>query len=235
MVRTMVGEAALQAGIPVVFLHSSNQQPCAAWPFASQVADARFAFMPGYDLDVAVPFDQDAWEARLLDACADAAVVIAHSFGGPIAMRAALRRPDLVKALVLFEPAAYALGRGLYPIEAHIARMQPVLDRADRLAAPDFITEFIAAMTGTAPSRPASADALIAAERQRMLPGPWTLDTPAETGRPVLVITGEWNDEYELIAEKIPGSRHVILSGHGHRPQDHPLAGRTVLQFMQEF
>jgi hypothetical protein len=140
----------------------------------------------------------------------------------------------LVNALVLFEPAAYALGRGAYPIEAHIARMQPVLDRADRLDASDFITEFIVAMKGAVPTRLASAGALIAAERQRMLPGPWTLDTPAETGRPVLVITGGWNDEYELIAEKIAGSRHVILSGYGHRPQDHPLAGQTVLQFMQE-
>lgn len=45
--------------------------------------------------------------ADLLDTCADGAVVVvAHSFGGAVALQLAAARPDLVAALVLLDPAA---------------------------------------------------------------------------------------------------------------------------------
>lgn len=219
-----------------VFLHASNRTVDRAWPVASGLPDARFARMPGYDSESAepVPFDQDAWESRLLRACPEGAVVVAHSFGGPVAMRAAARRPDLVQALVLFEPAAYALARGTTAVEDHIRRMQPVLDRAGAHDAPSFAVAFGDAMTGRpGASAPTTAAELLAAERQRMLPGPWTLDTPDRTGVPTLVVTGGWNDEYETIAARIDGAAHVVLAGHGHRPQDHQDATRVVLDFVR--
>jgi hypothetical protein len=41
---------------------------------------------------------------------------------------------------------------------------------------------------------------------------------------PTLVVTGDWNDEYEAIAEELTvhGAEHRHLRGFGHRPQDHP-------------
>ncbi len=219
-----------------VFLHASNRTVDRAWPVASGLPDARFARMPGYDSEAAepVPFDQDAWESRLLRACPDSAVVVAHSFGGPVAMRAAARRPDLVRALVLFEPAAYALARGTAPVEEHIRRVQPVLDRAGSLDAATFAVAFGNAVSGrSGTSAPTTAEGLLAAERQRMVPGPWTLDTPDRTSVPTLVVTGGWNDEYETIAAHIDGAAHVVLAGHGHRPQEHRDATRVVLDFVR--
>ncbi|MFJ3380680.1 alpha/beta fold hydrolase [Curtobacterium sp. NPDC090217] len=219
-----------------VFLHASNRTVDRAWPVASGLPDKRFARMPGYDTESApaVPFDQDAWESRLLRACPDGAVVVAHSFGGPVAMRAAARRPDLVRALVLFEPAAYALARGTPAVEDHVRRVQPVLDRAGSLDAASFAVAFGDAVSGRSDaSAPTTPEGLLAAERQRMLPGPWTLDTPEHTGVPTLVVTGGWNDEYETIAAHVDGAAHVLLAGLGHRPQEHQDATRVVLDFVR--
>lgn len=215
-----------------MFLHASNRSPRRAWGDLLDLPDARVAWMPGYDSEVAARFDQDRWEERLLTACRSGSTVVAHSFGGAVAMRAAVRRPDLVAALVLLEPAAYALGRGHEAVEEHIRRVQPVLDRASDRTAEEFAADFAAAMSGDRLTPPLGADALLAARRQRMLPGPWTLDTPSELDVPTLVVTGGWNDEYEVIAARIRGARHVTLVGHGHRPQDHPEVVDVVTDFL---
>ena len=94
--------------------------------------------MPGYGSEAPTRFDQEQWEDRILEHCSRPACVVAHSFSGPVAMAAAVRRPDLVTALVLFEPAAYALARGVPEVEDHIRRMTSVLDRADQLDAGAF-------------------------------------------------------------------------------------------------
>lgn len=216
----------------IVFLHASNRSTARAWPMAAELPGSRFAVMPGYGTDDVVPFDQDAWEAALVAACPPGAVVVAHSFGGPVAMRAAARRPDRIAGLVLLEPGAYALARGHAAIEAHIARVQPVLDAAADLDAVAFGAAFAAALTGGPADPPVTPDDVRAAERQRMLPGPWSLDTPTAVGVPVLVVTGGWHEEYETIAAAVPDARRVTLHGHGHRPQDHPDAASVVSTFI---
>lgn len=229
--QSMTGDG---TGARIVFLHASNRSPDRAWSAVGDLPGARFAVMPGYSADGPATFDQDRWEARLLEACDAGATVVAHSFGGPVAMRAAARRPDLVRALVLFEPAAYALARGNSAIEDHIGRVQPVLDQAATLPPGEFAVAFAAALAGQTIAPPTDSADLLAAERQRRLPGPWSLDTPERIGVPTLVVTGGWNDEYEAIASRIVGARHVTLAGHGHRPQDHPDAVGAVRAFLDE-
>lgn len=215
----------------VVFLHGSNRTFDRAWPIAAHVEHARFAVMPGYGDGAAVPFEQDAWESTLIGTCSPGAVVVAHSYGGPIAMRAAARRPDLIAGLVLFEPAAYALARGNAAVEAHIDRVQPVLDTAAEIGTAQFAVAFAAALTGTAGTSRVSPDELLSADRQRRLPGPWALDTPSDVDVPMLVITGGWNEEYEAIASQLHRARRMTLTGYGHRPQDHPGAADALLGF----
>ena len=230
-VQSMTGDG---TGARIVFLHASNRSPDRAWSAVGGLPGARFAVMPGYSADGPATFDQDRWEARLLEACDAGATVVAHSFGGPVAMRAAARRPDLVRALVLFEPAAYALARGNPAVEDHIRRVQPVLDQAATLPPGEFAVAFAAALAGQTIAPPTDSADLLAAERQRRLPGPWSLDTPERIGGPTLVVTGGWNDEYEAIASRIVGARHMSLAGHGHRPQDHPDAVGVVRAFLDE-
>ncbi|MBF4616262.1 alpha/beta fold hydrolase [Curtobacterium sp. VKM Ac-1376] len=215
----------------VVFLHGSNRTFDRAWPVAAHLEQVRFAVMPGYGDGTAVAFDQDAWESALVNICSPGDVVVAHSYGGPIAMRAAARHPDLIAGLVLFEPAAYGLARGNAAVEAHIERVQPLLEAAAEMGSAQFAVAFAAAMTGTAGPPPVSSDELLAADRQRRLPGPWTLDTPTGVDVPMLVITGGWNEEYEAIASELHRARRMTLTGHGHRPQDHPRAAAAVSKF----
>lgn len=221
-------------GAGIVFLHASNRSTARAWSAVGGLPGARFAVMPGYDSTEPVWFDQDRWEHRLLEACGTGAAIAAHSFGAPVAMRAAVRRPDVVRALVLFEPGAYALARGNPAVEDHVRRVQPVLDRASELPPAEFAVAFTAAVSRRTIASPTRAGDLLAAERQRRLPGPWTLDTPGCIGVPTLVVTGGWNDEYEAIASRIVGARHVTLVGHGHRPQDHPDAAGVVRAFLDQ-
>ncbi|WIE81464.1 alpha/beta hydrolase [Curtobacterium sp. MCSS17_016] len=208
--------------LPVVFLHASNRPFERAWPVAAGLSESTAAVMPGYAPDEeAQPFSQDRWEEQLLDACGDGAIVVAHSFGGPVAMRAAARAPERVLGLILLEPAAYALAVDQPAVADHIARVQPVLARAATMSPAQFIAAFQEAVTGT-PATTASEIDVLAASRQQRLPGPWTLDTPRRTGVPTLVVTGGWNAEYEAIADTMTDVEHIILTGHGHRPQDHP-------------
>lgn len=209
-----------------VFVHGSTRRSRAeAWPQQVGIPNAVFATMPGYGGETPVEFSQRRWEDTILGFCVGPSCVVAHSYGGPIAMSAARRRPDLIRALVLLEPAAYALARGVPAVGQHIDRMSPVLDRAPDLDPAEFWSLFMSAMTGQ-PPQPARSDEMHRAERQRLLPGPWTLSTPTDVAGdvPTLVLTGGWNDEYEAIADRIVGARHEVLPGFGHRPHDHPNA-----------
>lgn len=47
---------------------------------------------------------------------------------------------------------------------------------------------------------------------------------------PTLVVTAAWNELYEEVAFALAdlGAQHVVLEGHGHRPQDHPDANTVI-------
>jgi pimeloyl-ACP methyl ester carboxylesterase len=87
----------------------------------------RFAEALAADCDVLAPdllgyASQGGWQGgavtladeadaviALLDARADAVHVLGHSYGGAVALEVAMRRPDLVKSLTVFEPVRLAL------------------------------------------------------------------------------------------------------------------------------
>jgi hypothetical protein len=53
---------------------------------------------------------------------------------------------------------------------------------------------------------------------------------------PTLVATGGWSELYEEIARALVtlGARHAVMSGRGHRVQDHPDASRLLGAFLVE-
>lgn len=206
-----------------VFVHGSGRAGVEAWPLQTDWPDAKFLIRPGFGMgDAPQPTDVGA-ESRLVnEACGQGSAVVAHSYGAIAAIAAAGRADTTVRALVLCEPAAFSLGRGRPAIEAHISAVDPVM-RAG-LPPGDFYVALLSALGVVNPDRPNTVEALTAAERMALQVPPWDVDLdPSIIGRiPTLILTGNWNLEYEELADVLVGlgARHEHLEGHGHRPQD---------------
>ncbi|MEO1100405.1 MAG: alpha/beta hydrolase [Pseudomonadota bacterium] len=112
-----------EAGPPVLMIHGASANAREFdWSLAPRLADNHRIFMadrPGhghserpedaYELGV-----QAAQMAGVLEALApgEKAVIVGHSFGGGVALRLALDRPDLVDGLVLLAPVSHDWGGG---------------------------------------------------------------------------------------------------------------------------
>ena len=107
-----------------IFLHGSGTGGAEGWPVQAAAAEPTWQFMSRHpDGDLA---ERDA--GRLIGLLADsgcAGNVVASSYGGNAAVLALQRRPDLVAALVLAEPATFDLARGAAAVEEHIVAMEP--------------------------------------------------------------------------------------------------------------
>lgn len=152
-------------------------------------------------------------------------VVVAHSLGAvPVAMAVSARRLH-ASHVVLLEPALYDIARGHEAIERHITTMTRARHHAESGNIFGFWQEFSELMFGR-PANPETWDAdRPIAERFASLDTPWGHDTDISwvADVPTLVLTGGWNQEYEVIADRLSqaGARHRHL-GSSHRPQDHP-------------
>lgn len=161
--------------------------------------------------------------------------VVAHSAGAVPALRAAERRPDLVRSLVLCEPAAFAAARGGPLVEEHVEDMAGVFALAEDASVDDvaFAVAFLERLGATAPD-PADPQTAAFGLRLRSAPPPWAepLDRTVVGRVPTLVLTGAWNGLYDEVADALcaAGARRAVLTGHGHRPQDHPDADALILE-----
>lgn len=160
--------------------------------------------------------------------------VVAHSAGAVAALRAATTRPELVRSLVLCEPATFAAARGGPLVEAHIREMSAVFALVDDATVDDaaFATAFLERL-GATPPDPADPQTAAFGRRIRTTP-PWSepLDRAVVARVPTLVLTGGWNDLYDEVADALcaAGAHRAVLTGHGHRPQDHPDADALLLE-----
>ncbi len=87
---------------------------------------------------MAVDLLEDQMQGRAVD-------VIGHSFGGTVALRLAVERPDLVRSLVLIEPVFFAVAVADRPDlpgrdSAHMIRYRDALQAGDRVAAAQAFT-----------------------------------------------------------------------------------------------
>ena len=103
----------------VICLHSSASSGRQWDAIAAALSPAHRVVAPpllGYDsrtpwpLDRAVTLDDEARALEpLLDGAAGDVHLIGHSYGGAVALQLALRRPDAVTSLTLYEPVRFAL------------------------------------------------------------------------------------------------------------------------------
>lgn len=223
--------------VHAVFVHGSGRAGSLAWPgqvVALELRRRRCEF-----LDVSHVEDAADEVAAVLAALGAGAHLVAHSQGAVGALSAAERAPDLVRSLVLFEPAAFAAARGGPRVEAHVARMSAVFgDAANPLVRDgDFAVRFLTVLgsPGTALADPGDPTLRSMGQRLRRRTPPWETPTDADVvGRvPTLVVTGDWNGLYEEVADALAahGAERRVLSGYGHRPQDHPEANALLSAF----
>lgn len=209
-----------------VFVHGAGRRGADAWPSVVDES-ATFVSFPA-DAPVSSHVEILAREHLGLDA-----VVHAHSIGAvPAVLAAATRGPA---GLVLVEPALYDLVRGEAVVERHIG----IVTEARTRAAVGDLRGFWAILRPLMFGGPFDE---VRWEAERPLAEHWaTTNVPwghgvrpgMLHGVPTMVVTGGWNDEYELIAARLveDGAQHAVLTGAQHRPQDLPGFAQLAREF----
>lgn len=177
------------------------------------------------------------------------AILVGNSFGGAVALRAAVVAPERIAALVLIS----APGPGIEPtpeLEAAWAMEEGALERGDLDAAVAAVVE-----TWTQPDAPAELRDRVATMQRRAYeqqadagpaseaPDPVEEDPKSITRlvMPALVVVGdrdkpEFQQGAGLLAERLPNARLEIIEGAGHlAPLETPDVFRQLLlQFLRE-
>lgn len=212
-----------------VYVHGAGRKGREAWPSVPNDG-ALFS-----SLDFAAPMEENV--AALTALTPNGSVVFAHSSGAVPVFLALQTQSLLISALVLIEPGLYDIARGNDAIESHIDAMT----RARALSSVGDLFGYWSIVRplmfgGDAESSRWDQEREVAAMFEAKQP-PWGFSVDASTiaGLPTLVITGDWNAEYEAIARVLSehGASHQKLRGNTHRPQDHPDFVSTVEAFLR--
>lgn len=203
-----------------VYVHGGGRRGVDAWPHVDE-GDATFVSFPaGTSIDDQAHALADELGGRPV-------MIFAHSIG---AVPVALATPRLdIAGLVLIEPALYDLARGDTAIERHIGIVTKARSRASAGDLRGFWAILRPLMFGGPFEEERWSEEQALAQRWASINLPWGhgVRDPMLGGAPTLVVTGGWNDEYEVIAQVLAdhGATHRVLPGHEHRPHD---SGRFV-------
>ncbi|MCU1573003.1 MAG: alpha/beta fold hydrolase [Micrococcaceae bacterium] len=221
----------------IVFVHGVSVFGAAAWPRQHGLAlnyDALFLRRHGFDpVQEPLPTDFDADRALVLDHLGDGGHVVAHAQGAIAAMMAAVERPDLVRSLVLVEPAVLSLTSGLPATVAYRESLEPLYSRRHELTDEAFHAEFQRISSSERPDLLVDEPARRLARRLRLQAPAWEAPLDIVPGVPTLVLTGGWEPLYEEIAAYLAstGATHLVTAG-GHRPHDTSEGDRVIRDFL---
>lgn len=217
-------------GPPVLLLHGSILPGWRTWnaqrPLAEHyrlVVPHRSGYPPNPPLD---RIDFEVQAAEIAELIEPGTHVVGHSYGGVVALFAAVIARERVRSLTVIEPPAFGIARGDPTVEVLIERLLELA--ADHDQSPrEFLLRF-AAVVGATPSLPdplppetvASARATMA-ERW-----PWEAQIPFEALRaaafPKLVFSGAHSAPFDavcdVLVERLAAERSVI-GGAGHSVQ----------------
>lgn len=191
---------------------------------------------------------------RLIDASDDSVHLVGHSYGGGVALQAALARPDRIASMTLYEPAAFHLldelgadgAAGFVEIAAIARRVRDAVKAGEHAGAAaafvdywngqgtwEKLSEHVrAALTRWAPKAPLEFAALMNAQT--------VLEDYAAFDFPILVLRGEHAPlPTRVIADALPDAmdcgRVEVIAGAGHMgPMTHAdaVSARIVAHIM---
>jgi pimeloyl-ACP methyl ester carboxylesterase len=177
------------------------------------------------------------------DMLGDGAHLLGHSWGGAEALLAAARRPNVVRSLILVEPALHPLLAGDETLHNNARFMDDAKHNASALLATTTPAEYAAVFAAslgasssdpTAPNESAAqlqADPVLASRfgcallQAKMAPPPMLMQAADMIKRariPVLTISGGWSPTFDAIsalAARLTGGDHEIVSSPNHFPQ----------------
>ena len=231
--------ALVEGGTTIVLLHSLL---CDGGMWRGQIAPLRELGRvvvfdgPGHGRsEVPPPFTLDDHASALLEAFADLrierAIVVGLSWGGMLAMRLALLRPDLLRAMVLLDTSADGTRlreRLQYRAMCLVARnvgLPPALVRRKivplmfgprtRAEAPELVSEFVRTLGGFAREGVARATAAVSIDRSSILDQLGRITAPTLVGYGA-DDTATPRAHSQRIAAGIPAAGLVPFSGAGH-------------------
>jgi pimeloyl-ACP methyl ester carboxylesterase len=238
------------SGPAVVLLHAGVADRTMWAEHLERLADAGYLAvavdLPGYGEARFMPGEQAPWAdvLRTMDELSiERAALVGNSFGGAVALRAALVAPDRVSALALISAPSPALEPSP-EVEAAWEAEEAALQRGDVEAAveavvdawtlPDASQELrdrVAAMQRRAfalhSEAPSATEAPDPVERRP--------DALARLSVPTLVAAGEldkqdFREGAEAMARTLPHARHAVIEGAGHlAPLETPVVFRALL------
>ena len=216
----------LGSGPRVVFVHGSVTDAALSWHKQRPLAKRWTLVLPnrpGYGaspIEGRVDFAADAPAiASLLD---EPSHLVGHSYGGIVAMLAAVMRPECVRSLTVIEPPAFAVTRGEPETDAYVAQMLGLWK--NRLDDPEaFLRRFAPLLGVDLAPRPLSPALLQGARLLLDERGPWEAELPlaelARSGIPMLVVSGGHHPVLERVCDLIAvttGARRECITGAGH-------------------
>lgn len=225
------------AGESVVFVHGSAQGNSAGGD--RHFSEQSSLSMRGWNLivpdrpghgrspDPGRPDDAEADAVWVADLLGDGAHLVGHSFGGCVALLAALNKPQAVRSLTLIEPAMQMLAIDDPYVQAFAKDMMKVLDAP---TSEDSATGFIRLVNIPSEIRGSTSAADLkrmgSGIRQLKLPAPdrlrAALSMVSGSDVPLLVVTGGWSPAFEVVGDRVAalggGERLIVRSEH-HLPQ----------------
>ena len=224
-------------GEPIVFVHGDSLFGNAVdhWLNQLDLADEYQLIMParyGYYLSPLPEHETfDVYAQAIAHLLGEGAHLVGHSYGGVVALLAAVQRPEAVYSLTVSEPPAFSLLRGHPDVERFIARMQsPPIPTAQMT--PEAFTLFLhnAIFDQEETELPERVKAIIGSaygrrgtEANMREPAPWeadiSLDTLAATTFPKLVFSSRTVPMHEAVCELLVqrlAAEHTVISEAGH-------------------
>jgi pimeloyl-ACP methyl ester carboxylesterase len=216
-------------GPPVLLVHGSVTGARLTWREQLPLAERwtlLLADRPGFGRSRALQRSDFEAEAPLLAELIEEPMhVVAHSYGGVIALLAAAMRPDLVRSLTVVEPPAFGVARGNPAVEEFVARASELW--TDGPAEPAAFLERFFGLVGSRPIpgrlKPELERGARLLMRERY---PWEAQIPFDeldaAPFPKLAVSGAHDECFEAVCDVLAkriGAERVVVTGQGHGVQ----------------
>ncbi|MCP9484727.1 MAG: alpha/beta hydrolase [Gaiellaceae bacterium MAG52_C11] len=210
------------------------QRPLAAW--YELVVVERPGFPPGPTVE-RVDFEEHAvWVAERLE---PGDHLVGHSYGGVIALLAAVLRPEL-RSLIAIEPPCFDVARGEPSVEAFVAEAIALRNEGPS-ESELFLRLFLRAVGSTfAPPSPLPPALEQGARTLLVERPPYEAKIPLARLRelpfPKLVVSGDHHPAFDAVCEVLEralDAERIVLRGAGHAVQRAPGFNERLLAFLE--